>query len=236
MEKKTILITGASKGIGLATSHHLAREGFHVVGIARHHPEGKFPGTFFPCDLSSAAETEGVLTEIAQLHAIDGIVNNVGIALPQPLGSIDLESLEAVYDLNVRTAIQVVQSFVHQMKEKKWGRIINISSRAIFGIAGRTSYAAAKCALIGCTRTWALELAPFRITVNAIAPGPIDTELFRTSRPVGSPEEKEVLASIPLGRVGKPEEIAASIAFLLSEGAAFITGHTLCVDGGASTV
>ncbi len=234
MEKKTILITGASKGIGLAASHHLVKAGYQLIGIARHRPEGKFPGTFFPCDLSCAIETEGVLTEIAQLHAIDGIVNNVGIALPQALGEIDLESLEAVYDVNVRAAVQVVQSFFRQMKERKWGRIINISSRAIFGVAGRTSYAAAKSALIGCTRTWALELAPFGITVNAIAPGPIDTELFRTSRPLGSPEEKTVLASIPLGRVGRPEEIAAAIAFLLSDGAAFITGQTLCIDGGAS--
>ncbi len=234
MEKKTILITGASKGIGLAASHHLVKAGYQLIGIARHRPEGKFPGTFFPCDLSCAIETEGVLTEIAQLHAIDGIVNNVGIALPQALVDIDLESLEAVYDVNVRAAVQVVQSFFRQMKERKWGRIVNISSRAIFGVAGRTSYAAAKSALIGCTRTWALELAPFGITVNAIAPGPIDTELFRTSRPLGSPEEKTVLASIPLGRVGRPEEIAAAIAFLLSDGAAFITGQTLCIDGGAS--
>jgi 3-oxoacyl-[acyl-carrier protein] reductase len=94
--------------------------------------------------------------------------------------------------------------------------------------------AAAKSALIGCTRTWALELAPFSITVNAIAPGPIETELFRKTRKKGSPEEKAILNTIPLRRIGLPREIAATIEFLLSEDAGFITGQTICVDGGGS--
>ncbi len=234
MMAKTILITGASKGIGLATSRYLSDKGYNVVGIARNPPEKKFPGTFFPCDLGTKEQTANVIETIASTFQIDGVVNNVGIAFPQPLESLDLDALDAIYDLNVRTAVQFAQGFVPMMKKAEWGRIINISSRAIFGIPGRTSYAAAKSALIGCTRTWALELASFGITVNAIAPGPIDTELFRKSRPVGSEEERAVLASIPIGRVGKPEEIAAAIEFLLSDGAAFITGQTICVDGGAS--
>lgn len=233
MMKKTVLITGATKGIGLATSIQLADAGYLVIGIARE-ASGSFPGTLFSCDLSDADQTEKILDTIKSRHSIDAIVNNVGVAHPQPLGSISLSVLQAVFDLNVRAAVQVTQAFIEKMKENKWGRIVNISSRAILGFVDRTSYSAAKSALIGCTRTWALELAPFGITVNSVAPGPTETELFRKQRKVGSKEERETIASIPIGRIGQPREIAAAIAFLLSEDAGFITGQTLHVDGGAS--
>lgn len=231
--KKTVLITGATKGIGLATSQRLANKNYQVIGIARN-PINSFPGIFFACDLGNVDQTNSVLKEIASTYQIDAIINNVAAVLPQFLGEIDLTSLEMVYDLNVRTAVQITQTFIQSMKTKKWGRIINISSRAIFGVKGRTSYAAAKSALIGCTRVWALELATFGITVNAIAPGPIETETFRKERPIGSEAEKNTLAIVPMNRFGKPEEIAATIEFLLSEDAGFITGQTICVDGGAS--
>lgn len=230
---KTILITGATKGIGLETSKMLKAKGYLVLGIAREeNPD--FPGVFYLCDLSDEKKTAEVIQKIKSEHKVDGIINNVGIAHPQALGSIDLNLLKEVYDLNVRVSVQMAQGFLVGMKEQKWGRIINLSSRAILGMPGRTSYTAAKSALIGCTRTWALELATFGITVNAVAPGPTETELFRKKRPVGSKEEKATLASIPMGRIGKPREIAAAIVFLLSEDAGFITGQVIHVDGGAS--
>lgn len=231
---RTVLISGATKGIGLATSVRLSRHGYMIIGLARHKPETGFPGTIFPCNLADAQQTADVLKLIAHSYQIDAVINNIGIALPQPLGQIDLNSLQSVYDLNVRTAVQLTQAFIDPMKIKGWGRIVNLSSRAIFGVKDRTSYSAAKSALIGCTRTWALELAPFGITVNAIAPGPIETDLFRQTRPKGSDEEKAILNSIPLRRLGKPFEVAAAIEFLLSEDSAFITGQTICVDGGGS--
>lgn len=234
MERKTVVITGASKGIGLATSQRLAHAGYHVIGIARTKPEWVFPGEFFSCDLSSEKETEYIIKLLLERYDIASLVNNVGAGGPQPLGSIDLDTLRTLYDINVRTSVQMTQGLVGRMKERNWGRIINLASRAIFGVSGRTSYAAAKSALIGCTRVWALELASFGITVNAVAPGPIETETFRTIRPVGSPTETELLACIPMGRVGQPKEVAAAIEFLLSEDAGFITGQTLCVDGGGS--
>ena len=205
-----------------------------MIGIARTKSEENFPGDFFSCDLSNEEETENMIKIILDRYHVDALVNNVGAGTAQSLGSIDLDVLRTLYDINVRTAVQMTQGLVGQMKERNWGRIINLASRAIFGIPGRTSYAAAKSALIGCTRVWALELAPLGITANAIAPGPIETTMFRRIRPAGSEAEKELLACIPMGRVGLPKEVAAAIEFLLSEDAGFITGQTLCVDGGGS--
>ncbi len=232
--KKTVVITGASKGIGWVTSQRLSHAGYHVIGIARSEPDLVFPGEFLSCDLSSEKETESVIAKILDNFHVEALVNNVGAGGPQPLGSIDLAELKTLYDINVRTAVQMTQGLVDRMKEAKWGRIINLASRAIFGVPGRTSYSAAKSALIGCTRVWALELASFGITVNAVAPGPIETETFRRIRPLGSKAEKELLTHIPMGRVGQPKEVAAVIEFLLSEDAGFMTGQTLCVDGGGS--
>jgi len=234
MKKKTVVITGASKGIGWATSQRLAEAGYQVIGVARTEPEETFPGLFFSCDLSSEKETDRLIATLVDHYPVDALVNNVGAGGPQPLGSIDLATLKTLYDINVRTAVQMTQGFVERMKKRRWGRIVNLASRAIFGVSGRTSYAAAKSALIGCTRVWALELATYGITVNAIAPGPIETKMFRAIRPAESEAEKELLAQIPMGRVGQPKEVAAAIEFLLSEDAGFITGQTLCVDGGGS--
>jgi NAD(P)-dependent dehydrogenase (short-subunit alcohol dehydrogenase family) len=232
--KKNVLITGATKGIGLAAAQWLADRGYQVIGIARSQTNAPFPGKLFQCDLSKADETKEVFSEIDKKFSIDALINNVGTNFPQPLEKIDLDTYQMIMDLNVRSAVLAAQAFCQGMKMRKWGRIINISSRAIFGSANRTVYSAAKSALIGCTRTWALELAPFAITVNAVAPGPIETELLRRSRPKGSPAEKDLLAGIPMQRVGLPSEVAALIGFLLSEEAGYITGQTICIDGGGS--
>jgi 3-oxoacyl-[acyl-carrier protein] reductase len=233
MTPRTVVITGASKGIGRALADRLAAEGHQVIGMARH-ADPTFPGELITVDLADAGATQAVVEELAARKRIDGIVNNVGVVRPQPLGEVSLADLAQVLDLNLRPALQIVQGVLPTMQAAQFGRIVNVSSLTVLGVSQRTSYAAAKAALISFTRTWALELATSGITVNAIAPGPTETELFRANSPPGSAGEARFLAIVPMRRLARPTEIAASIAFLLSEEAGFITGQTLFVDGGAS--
>ncbi|MGG9111300.1 SDR family oxidoreductase [Raoultella ornithinolytica] len=233
MMKRTFLITGASKGIGLALAHRLIGAGQHVVGIARGTSEN-FPGTLISADLADVQQTQRVFEELSLRYEFDGIVNNVGLVKPQRLGQVDLASFEEVMRVNLNPAIQGTQAILAGMKSRGWGRIINISSLTALGSVERTAYAAAKASLISFTRNWALELAQTGITVNAVAPGATETELFRANNPPGSVGEERYLRGVPMNRFGKPDEIAATIAFLMSEDAAFMTGQTLYVDGGAS--
>jgi len=234
MTPRTFLITGASKGIGRALAQMLAAAGHQVVGIARHADDPSFPGVLVPVDLGDRVQTELALKELTQKYAFDGLVNNVGLARVQPLGEVDLDDFDAVIRVNLHSALKATQAVLPGMRERGWGRVINISSLTVLGIAHRTSYAAAKAALISFTRTWALELASTGITVNAVAPGPTETELFRENNAPGSEGEQRYLSGVPMGRFGQPEEIASAIAFLMSEQSSYITGQTLFVDGGAS--
>jgi 3-oxoacyl-[acyl-carrier protein] reductase len=233
MSHRRVLITGASKGIGRAVADRVAATGNTPIGLARTTPEN-FPGDLYEVDLADRAATAAVLDTIVRTQTIDAVVNNVGFVRFGRIGSIDLDHLFDTYDLSVRTAIQVVQAALPGMIAGKWGRIVNVTSLTTLGTPERTPYAASKAALEACTRIWANELASTGITVNAVAPGPTETEMYRERSPIGSERESRLLETIPMRRVGTPREIAHAICALLDEDAGYITGQVLRADGGGS--
>lgn len=231
----TAVVTGASAGIGEAVSRCLLEAGCSVVTVQRRPPRLKHERLqFYAADLSDTASTKRVASEIAANHPVRYLVNNAGVNLPAMLEQATAGDLDLAMAVNVRAAMLLIQAFAPGMRAARFGRIVNISSRAALGKTGRTVYSAAKAGLIGMTRTLCLELAGDGITVNAIAPGPVATELFDRGHPPGGEKRQRVIDSIPVGRVGTPDDIARAVTFLLAPEAGYITGQTLFVCGGTS--
>ncbi|WP_340109386.1 SDR family oxidoreductase [Pikeienuella sp. HZG-20] len=233
----TILITGASRGIGLATAERLAADGMRVIGIARGPSERPFPGDLHEADLGDTETAATILSRIVADVPIDGIVNNLGFNIVERLGEVDLAHFDKVLNLNLRATLQATQAVLPGMRARRYGRIVNLSSRGALGRVGRSSYGAAKAGIVGMTRTWALELAGEGITANVVSPGPTATEMFRRnnlSGPDAEERRRAFLADVPLGRFGEPDEIAHAVAFFLDRRAGFVTGQLLHVCGGSS--
>lgn len=230
----TTLVTGASTGIGLAIAKRAAEDGNKVIGVARREvPAEPFPGDYYQVDLEDAESAANTLIEIVRSSPVDNLINNAGVPIPQSLSNVTMQDFDRQIDINLRGALICAQACLPAMRARKRGRIINISSRAILGKTERSVYAAAKSGLVGFTRVWALELAEDGITVNAIAPGPIATETFlKVNRDTGQYEE--IANSVPVGRMGNPEDVASAVAYLTSDEASFITGQVLHVCGGMS--
>lgn len=233
MTEKTALVTAASRGIGRGIASRLTADGYRVVNLDRAAPATLLPGeSFVQVDLADPSATAAALAEVVERHAPTRLVNNAGVVRPASLEDVTLEDLETVVSLNLRCAIQCAQAVLPAMKAARLGRIVNISSRAAIGKELRTVYAATKAGLIGMTKTWALELAAAGITVNAIGPGPIGTELFHAVNPPDSPKTKAIIEGVPVKRLGTPDDIAHAAAFLLDDRAGFVTGQVLYVCGG----
>jgi 3-oxoacyl-[acyl-carrier protein] reductase len=227
------LITGASKGIGRAISDLLIEQGQSVIGIARN-PDPTFKGKLFLADLSDATSRSQVFKEIAQSFPIDRLVNNIGFNQLQGLADITAQNYQKIIDLNLTLALELTQAVLPSMLALGQGRVVNIASRSMLGRKNSSVYAAAKAGLVGFTKSWAIELAPSSITVNCVAPGPIETEMFNRNNPMGSPGRKSMKDSIPMNRLGDPREVASAVVYFLSKGASFTTGQTIFVCGGAS--
>ena len=226
------LVTGGSNGIGAAIVAARAALGETVVNLDRDQPAAGAPGETIRADLMDRDEVARVMADVTAAHDITRIVNCAGVALLDPLEDFKADDLTRTMDLNVLAPALIVQACLPAMKRHGFGRIVNIASRAALGKGLRTAYAGSKGALISATRVWALELARHGITVNAIGPGPIETELFRGANPADSPVTKQMRDGIPVGRFGQPEEIAHAADFFLDDRSGFVTGQTLYVCGG----
>lgn len=229
----TTLVTGATRGIGRAIAERLAGDGHHVIGIARM-ADPSFPGALHIADLASAEETAGALDAIRAGEPVDNLVNNAGFSKVMPLESLDIGEFREMLEVNLRAAAQIAQALVPAMAGRGRGRIVNIGSKAGQGRANISAYAAAKAGLEAMTVSWALEYARHGVTANLVAPGAIETEMFARNNPPGSPRRIATEAAVPMGRLGRPDDVAAAVAFFLSDQAAYITGQTLYVCGGWS--
>ncbi len=226
------LVTGGSSGIGLAICHRLAADGWQVLNFDRNDPPADSPAAFMRVDLGDRAALAEALRQACAAHPLTGLVNNVAAIRPAALEDTTLDDFDLQIDVTARAALQCTQAVLPAMRAARHGRIVNITSRAALGKELRSGYAAAKGALNALTRTWALELAPQGITVNAVAPGPIATAAFTAANPADSPRTQRIAAGIPVQRLGTPAEVAHAVAGFMHPMAAFMTGQVLYVCGG----
>lgn len=241
LSERAAIVTGGSRGIGRSIALHLAEQGAAVVLAGRSsapleqvaqeiRSQG---GQALPvtCDVTSNDDVERLMAEaLDSFGKIDILVNNAGITRDGLLMRMSEEDWDDVLNTNLKGMFRCTKAVLRPMLKARSGRIINISSVVgLMGNAGQANYAAAKAAVLGFTKSVAREVASRGITVNAVAPGYIDTEMTAA---LGPEQQQKLLSGIPLGRMGRPEDIAYAVAFLASDEAAYITGQRLVVDGG----
>lgn len=241
LEGKIALVTGASRGIGKAIADMLGTQGATVVGtattdsgaeaISQRFTAAGITGQGMRLDVSDAASVEAVIKAISETYGAVGIlVNNAGITRDNLLMRMKDDEWDAVVNTNLSSVYRLSKACLRAMMKAKTGRIINIASVVgSSGNAGQTNYSAAKAGMLGFTKALAQEVGSRGITVNAVAPGMIDTDM---TRELPDSQRDALLASIPLGRLGQPEEIASVVAFLASDAGGYVTGETIHVNGG----
>jgi 3-oxoacyl-[acyl-carrier protein] reductase len=243
---RVAVVTGSARGIGAATARRFADEGASVAVLDLDQDAaaqtasglGAEKAIGVACDVSQASSVDSAVSRVVdELGKIDVLVNNAGVTRDNLLFKMTEDDWDTVMNVHLRGSFLMSRAVQKHMVAAKFGKIVNLSSVSALGNRGQANYAAAKMGLQGFTRTLALELGPFGLNVNAIAPGFIVTDMTdATARRVGvEPEEyrKAAAERTPVRRVGYPEDIAAAAAFLCSDEASFITGQTLYVDGGA---
>ena len=238
-EKATALVTGASKGIGAAIAKALAEDGWNVgIGYRTDEAGARATleaveaaggrGTLLAGDVSNGTGKDLVARAESELGPVLALVNNAGVRADGLAMQLDDEMWDRVIDTNLTAAFRLTRRAMRGMVRSRYGRVINVASVAgLGGNAGQANYAAAKAGLIGMTKTIAAEVARRGVTVNAVAPGFIETDMTADL-------PKEVMQAVPARRPGTPDEVAAAVRFLASDAAGYVTGTTLFVDGGMS--
>ena len=242
MEKKVALVTGASRGIGRQISLTLAKEGMFVIvnycgsearakGVLEEIRENGGDGCIYQCDVADYQQTEAMARDLIKTYGhVDVLVNNAGITRDNLILRMSEEEFDAVVETNLKGCFHTIRHLSRYFLKQRSGKIINIASvSGMLGNAGQANYAASKAGVIGLTKTAAKELASRGITVNAIAPGFINTEM---TEGLSDAVKEGARGQIPLGHFGRPEDVAKAAAFLASEDAAYITGQVIHVDGG----
>ena len=231
---KTAVVTGGASGIGRAIAARIERDGHHVATIDLQPSEADFA---YAADVTDRAQVDAALGKIReQLGPVSVLVNAAGLDGFSRFTDITFDQWQRVLNVNLNGVFHCCQAVIPEMVDAGWGRIVNISSSSTHsGVAGMAHYVAAKSAVNGLTKSLALEYGPSGITVNAIPPGFIDTPMLRSAEERGNMNVEKATAMTPVGRMGRPEDIAAACAFLVSEEAGYITGQILGVNGGRNT-